>query len=298
MEDIFFGARAVGETVYSVDSARVTCRISEHWKTQHTMTSYCGGSEEYTVTKRCGLTKTDLETLTTSLSSTIGIPKLAELKSAVEEKVGSEIKWEFGLETQHKHAVQAPPCGRRTDIVYQKFRDYDFLLNRKNWLGRTHTRSWSVSEAISNYCVQPEIEVWIPECQCQKKVDPPRFDIMPAVLQIGSVCLGIEIWSSSSGVRLNFAGRLAALDSMPNRPIKLEIPKSILSPIVLWLAGTTDDPAKAMLLPNYELFPQAELSPQAQTEIPQEESFTDLVQLKEESAQAIRKYVQSDIMMG
>lgn len=297
MEDTFFGTRIVAETTYSEDSAKVTCRISEHWKTLHTVTSYCGGSEEYAVSKRSGLTQTDSETMTTSFSSTIGIPKLAGLKSAVEAKVGSEVKWEVGLETQHKHVVQAPPCGRRTDIVYQKFRDYDFLLTREGWF-RTHTRSWNVSEALSHYSVQPEIEIWIPKCQCQKKVETPSFAIMPAALQIGSVRLGIEIWSSSSGVRLNFAGRLAALDYMPDRPIKLEIPRTIITPIVLWLAETTGDPIEATLLPNYEFFPREELSSQAHIEVSIEESSADLVQLKEENAQAIRKYVQNDIMMS
>jgi hypothetical protein len=232
------------------------------------MTSACGGSGEYSVVKRSGLTKTDLETLTTSISSTLGIPKLAELKSTVEAKVGSEVKWEIGFETHHKHIVQAPPCGRRTDIVYQRFRTYDFLLTRKGWFGRNHSRSWNVCEAIANYNVQPDIDIWISECQCPKKVDAPAFDIMPAALQIGAVRLGLEVWSSSSVVRLNFGGRLAALESLPDRPIKLDIPKALIPSIVLWLAETSDDPVEATLLPNYEFFSLGKPPSQSQIRTP------------------------------
>lgn len=251
MEDLFFEARTISEATYAADSASVSCRIDERWKTLHVMTSACGGSVEYTVTKRCGLTQTDSETLTASFGSTIGVPKLAELKSAVESKLGTAVTWDTGFELQETHTVTAPPCGRRTDTVYQLLRDYHFVLLRRGWFGRVQKRAWSVSEAMSLRHVEPEIEPWIPECHCPKKAEAPPFDIIPAVLRIGSVTLGTEVWRSGAEVRLNLGGRLAALDAMPNQPVKLNIPRSMLMPMVLWLADSVvDDPLPTVLFPN------------------------------------------------
>lgn len=95
MAAYFADRRQVFNQVFQLDKARLKCTIYERWEDiELSMTARCGDTAQTQLSKTTGLTASESSTLKATLGSSLGVPKVAEIKSSIETVLNKSLCWE------------------------------------------------------------------------------------------------------------------------------------------------------------------------------------------------------------
>jgi hypothetical protein len=155
----------------------LSCRIEELWEERLSRSISCGRSRTFTFKKTLGVTLTEREELEATISSSLGLDGISELKSEIKSKIGRELQLEESQETQEEFSFQAPKCGRTTFQVYQIRRLHHFSYqDRRPWIKRwwysskdfnltTTERINRIYDLSTTIDRDPECFAFYPECK-------------------------------------------------------------------------------------------------------------------------------------
>src|SRR5206468_411266 len=89
MDYYFPGRKRIAKTIFSFDKGKVSlvCTVFARWQDIDSKTALCGADGCFKVTATVGLKKTDSEKLKSSIESSLGVEKVAGLKSSLETEI-------------------------------------------------------------------------------------------------------------------------------------------------------------------------------------------------------------------
>jgi hypothetical protein len=215
MDYYFAGRKRIAKTVSTFEKGKIslTCTVFARWQDINSKTALCGADASFKVCCTVGLKETDSEKMKSSIEASLGIEKVAGLKSSLESEISREICWEIATTREDAFSFKAPECGRRTETIYQLIRDYDFVYSRQRFLRKPQTWQMSVPEYVKRFHAVPDIEDYDPHCRCQT---PSRVSlwrtidvaIPPVTLELGYTqgCDAINVQFGNEIVRIPYDG--------------------------------------------------------------------------------------------
>ena len=250
MDNYFPGRKKIVESNYSYERGKVSlsCTVFARWKDVDSKTAHCGADGSFKVTATVGLTQTDSEKLKSSVGGSIGIEKVASLKSSLESEIGREISWELAATREDTFSFKAPECGRRTETVYQLMRDYDFVYSRQRLFRNPFTWHTSVPEYVQRFHAVTDIEQFDPRCKCPTPEELPLWRTID--VQIGPVTMELGYVEKDGSIDIDFGNRQLRIPHDGSLEFKRTMSTDSLPPIVRFLGEFSAGEMEAVFRPR------------------------------------------------
>jgi hypothetical protein len=217
--NFFIGEREAGSFTLYDDKGLLTCTVMEEWVRRKAWSIACGEKRRYVLKKVLGMSITNRRELESSISSSLKLAGIAQLKSQIKAKLGLEIRIDETTEEEDEFSFEAPKCGRIDHAVYQLRRVYKFVYqDQRSFLQRLpdlwSDKSFSkvAEEWVDEIYGQPLPTDPDPTCKCK---DPQRGYDGLVNLFLGKVGMLVEYQHKAE--KLVFP---ALRYSIPARPIE------------------------------------------------------------------------------
>ena len=125
MAEYFLGRRDIARFTIELDrgNAVLQCDVAEYWSPIINDSSKCGATLTYELSKKTGIKDSEKAAFEDSLSSSIGLNSIGQIKAVAKENLATEVHWESVQEEKRTVVFPSPKCGKYTALQYQKLRD-------------------------------------------------------------------------------------------------------------------------------------------------------------------------------
>lgn len=172
--DFFVGERVYGPYLMSDrPQGKLTCTLIEEWKERKAWSIACGDKHTYVLRKKIGISETDRRELETTISSSLKLKSILEVRTEVKDKIGYEIRIEESIEEDDSFEFFAKECERKDYVVYQFRRIYNFsfldkrsLIRRIINVSRNKSFDKNICEWIDKVYARPFRIDPHPDCKC------------------------------------------------------------------------------------------------------------------------------------
>lgn len=260
--EFYPGKRRVDYFVLDIHGvkAQLKCVVEEFWKEQFSRSLSCGRSRKYTLTKTSGVTVTEREELEATISSSLGLEGIAELKSEVKSKVGLELQLEESVETEEEFTFQAPKCARTTFQIYQLLRQYNFSYrDNRSWLFRWLDSSKDFDKATVEWVNRmydlstppehdPDCANYNPECRRETERSQKSEGLLNLVFEKFGILTGYRL--DEHGVvlsNLNVSVPANGVNELIYASVTFD--RQMLPPYLLFLTGERANKLTAQVYP-------------------------------------------------
>jgi hypothetical protein len=250
MTEYFPGRRQIGKTTQSYEKGKASllCTVFEHWKDLDSKTAYCGADASLKIAATIGLTQTDSEKIKASFGSSIGVEKVASLKSSLESEIRREICWELSSTREDTFSFKAPECGRRTETIYQLIHEYDLYYSRKRLIRKPFTWQTTLTEYVKCYRAIPDKEDFDPVCKCPTRPEPKLWKTID--VDVDSFTLEAAYRRTNEGMEIDFGDQTIVLPYDGSEYFRRVIPTAVLPNPMRFLCDLTSDSVEASFRPQ------------------------------------------------
>jgi gas vesicle protein len=282
----FPGERTIDSFAVAFNDGKTTliCSVNEQWEEEIGGTLRCGNEHTYSVTRRFGISTTDREELEATITGSLGLKGIAELRSQVKGKVGRELRLEEGQETKKEFKLKAPECGRLSLCVYKLIRLYRFRYE-DNRLWRKERWEMTIAEGTNHIDDKSIKQIYDPACGC----DPPGESRINERVRLVSdnINMLVDCAQTQNGVEIPMLRTIVATSSIENMMFAdFTFDSELLPPYLLFLAGVSEQSLTGQLRPVEE-------EPVHKTSFTSEQlavqRSTDLLPVQQTSSDAIEK---------
>jgi len=147
MNKFFLGKRVTGPRTLDIRDVKgkLSCTMTEEWIGRKDWSFGCGEKRKYTLTKILGTSVTDRQDLESTISSSLNLSGISELKSEIKAKLGREVRIDETTQEEETFEFESPKCGRVDYTLYQLRRGFEFVYqDKRTWILRLfNDRSFS-----------------------------------------------------------------------------------------------------------------------------------------------------------
>jgi gas vesicle protein len=252
----FRGERVTGPFPLDINNGRaqLTCSVTEEWISKKAWSISCGEKHRYVLKKRLGVSATERQELEATITGSLKLIGISELKSQIKSKLGLEFRIEESVEEEDEFTFEAPKCGRLDHRVYQLKRVYRFSSrDKRSWIERL-PHPWRKNDFTQT------IEEWVddiygapiptdpdPACGCKDS----RSEIDGLVtLFLGKISTVVGYKRTEQGLNipsLNFSANVSGIGELLHSDFVFE--RNVIPPYLLFLADERATRLKGRFLP-------------------------------------------------
>lgn len=229
------------------------CVVTRRWENIFLLVLKCGNRQEHKMTSRKGITRSERQTLETTMKASAGIG-VAEFESEVKAQIEQEVTFEESLEVEKGFPFEAPKCGRLTAAIFQCTRVYHLKYRDDRFL---HKDAW-----------QKKIVEWLPIIRDESKTienDPdcgcavePKDGFKGLVRMVGQKFSFLDTYKPGDNqniilntLRQSIPGQVAVSGEIGGAETALKdaTPRGMIPPHLLFLADVADEAIRLQVKP-------------------------------------------------
>lgn len=166
----FEGEREIARFIIRKGAKQLAiCSVYEEWMPLLKESIKCGASLSVRVTKRLGVSKTEINSLEETVKGKMGIKSLLELEDSIKETLKSEQVWSDFSETERNVEFRAPECGRYDAEQFQLFRKTQITLKKDRFFRKPEVIRKTIGEPLHVFHDNSKITNSDQSCNCDDK---------------------------------------------------------------------------------------------------------------------------------
>ena len=220
----------------------IKCMIEEYWNLIASGAAACGGSYTYNTMKQVGISKTELDTLSSKISSSL-TSGIAGLSGEISSSCSVTINFNEMQQQQHSYLQPSGLCDRIEINISQKIRRITFDIKETSWpslFNSPKQRQIHVFEHTDQFDFDCPKIPHHPACRCEA---PPPTILGRIVAKFGrkSCWMEMTLVDMDSALTIPELGVLMPERLPSGRLYKTTVAKQSVPPPVLFLSGERGD---------------------------------------------------------
>lgn len=166
----FEGEREVARfTIRKGAKQLAICSVYEEWMPLLKESVKCGASLSCRVTKRLGVSQTEINSLEETIKGKMGIKSFAELEDSIKKTLQSQRVWSDVSETERTVEFKAPECGRYDAEQFQLSRKTEVVLRKDRLFRKPEIMRTTIDEPLHVFHDSSLITNSDQSCNCDDK---------------------------------------------------------------------------------------------------------------------------------
>jgi hypothetical protein len=240
MTKYFEGIHTSEPYSFILDGRQIKYLLHRRWiNTGWGQTVRCNIPAVMKIEYEVGFEKKVMAGFKTFIEGSIGVDKLASVKSHVETNLSISISETEKRAIKRDFTLPAPECGSQTVSLYRETWEHEFIVTKPRFFMRPSVKAYVLPEDTQNFDLQVLHDKDDPACPCGDSINKPN-EIFS--LKIGSLSLRIDGKKNDADQSIKFdVGKKTFEFAFSSFPFTANITMDELPEIFAFLSGVDGD---------------------------------------------------------